>query len=133
MIQEKNDRPAGIVPDHVERVTMDEFCAGITPKVERGLIRITFYADGIIPLLVDLEYVKSEDATDVCPGSDESAEVCNVWHKGEDIYALCDQAQLDEMVVQLLESGLAGEADEGEDDQDLLAREWDELYGSDAP
>lgn len=99
----------GVVP----RASLDEFSAKITPPVESGLVRWEYYGDGVIPLLVDLELEKGEDATDVSPGCEDNATVVTVWHKGVDITGIVDSELRELMGVEFLEAW-----EEEEDDYD---------------
>jgi len=93
----------------------DEFGLKLLDQVEAGLIRMEYYGDGIIPLIVDLDFTKEQKETDVDPGYPESATVVSVWHKGVDIYALVAPGIIEEMEIQCVESGYGGDADEGDD------------------
>jgi hypothetical protein len=113
---------------------VDEFYEGLVPPPEDGLIRMEYYGDGIIPLLVDVEYQKSESSTDVDPGVDESATVQAIWHKGADISAIVADEIKEEIQINFLESGYGGEADEGDDDgQSALDRRIEEEFEARLP
>lgn len=117
-----------------KQLEMDEFCAGLTPPVEKGLTRMEYHGDGIIPLLVDVEYVEGESPTDVSPGCEESANIVAVWHAGTDIVTILSEGLIEEMEINFLESDYGGDADEGEDDgQSRLDRLLEEEFERNAP
>lgn len=112
----------------------DEFGTEVTPAVESGLVRMEYYGDGIIPLLVDLEYTAAESATDVSPPTPESAEVVTVWLKGMDITAIVSEDEKDAMEINFIESGMGGDADDGDDDgQSVLDRRIEEELEAQRP